>query len=168
MGYTNRVYRNKMGVGMTWLRSLPNCQHHPILTQNTTTLCHSFLQLRRMHLHLHSHPARQNSLPNQEEGHLQQRALLIGCDSQAWRAYGPAASILFVMGPSLGITLFSLPELLIPTASTKVVTRVGKGDVHVLSWGPKKIPHYTPYYQSIVNNFPIHYLIQKLDFFLAW
>ena len=28
----NRVYRNKMGVGMTWLRSLPNCQHQPILT----------------------------------------------------------------------------------------------------------------------------------------
>ena len=37
------------------------------------------------------------------------------------------SSILFVMGPSLGRTLFSLSEPLIPTASTKFVTRVGKG-----------------------------------------
>ena len=37
------------------------------------------------------------------------------------------ASVLFVMGPSLGRTLFSLPEPLIPTVYTKFVTKVGKG-----------------------------------------
>ena len=37
------------------------------------------------------------------------------------------AYVLFVMGPSLGQTLFSLLEPLIPAASTKFVTRVGKG-----------------------------------------
>ena len=86
MGYTNRVYRNKMGVGMTSLRSLPNCQHHPILTQDTTTLRPPPLHPRKTHLHLHSHPTRRNPLPSQEGGHLQQRALLVECDSQAWRA----------------------------------------------------------------------------------
>ena len=91
-GYTNRVYRNKMGVDMTWLRSLPNFQHHLILTHDTTTLRPPPLHPRRMHLHLNSHLACQNALPNQEEVPLQQRALLIGCDSQAWRACGPTAS----------------------------------------------------------------------------
>ena len=37
------------------------------------------------------------------------------------------AYILFVMGPSLGQALFSLLKPLIPTASTKFVTKVGKG-----------------------------------------
>ena len=91
MGYTNRVYINKMGVGMTWLRSLPNCQHHPILTQDTTTLRPPPLHPRKMHLHLHSHPTRQNPLPSQKGGHLQ-LALLVECDSQTWRTCGSTAS----------------------------------------------------------------------------
>ena len=37
------------------------------------------------------------------------------------------AYVLFVMGPSLGQTLFSLSDPFISTASTKFVTRVGKG-----------------------------------------
>ena len=35
--------------------------------------------------------------------------------------------VLLVMGPNIRHTLFSLLEPLIPTASTKFVTRVGKG-----------------------------------------
>ena len=85
-----------------------------------------------------------------------------------WRRLGFLLLFFFVMGPSLGRTLFSLPEPLIPIASTKFVTTVGKGMCLFSVGGPWKIPHYTPYYQSIVNNFPFHYLIQKLDFFLAW
>ena len=46
------------------------------------------------------------------------------------------ASILFVIGPSLGRTLFSLPEPLILAASTKFVARVGKGMCLFFSWGP--------------------------------
>ena len=37
------------------------------------------------------------------------------------------ASGLFVMGPSLGRTLFTLSEPLIPAASTRFVTKVRKG-----------------------------------------
>ena len=36
------------------------------------------------------------------------------------------AYVLFVMGPSLGRTLFSLPEPLLPAASTRFVIRVMK------------------------------------------
>ena len=37
------------------------------------------------------------------------------------------SSVMLVIGPSLGRTLFSLLEPLISTASTKFVTKVGKG-----------------------------------------
>ena len=44
-----------------------------------------------------------------------------------WKRLGFFASILLVMGPSLGRTLFSLLEPLISIASTEFVTKVGKG-----------------------------------------
>ena len=37
------------------------------------------------------------------------------------------ASVLFVIGPNLGSTLFSLATPLIPAASTRLVTRDGNG-----------------------------------------
>ena len=52
----------------------------------------------------------------------------------------------FVMGPNLGITLFSLLNPLIPATSTRFVTKVENG----------------------ICLFSIGDLIQKLDFFLAW
>ena len=75
------------------------------------------------------------------------------------------AFVMLVMGPNLGRTLFSLLIPLIPAASTKFVTKVGKG-MCLFSVG--KIPHYTPYHLSIINNLPIHYLIQELNFLHAW
>ena len=54
------------------------------------------------------------------------------------------ASIFLVIGPSLGKTFFSLLEPLIPAASTKFVTKVGKG-ICLFSVGDLKkslITHY--------------------------
>ena len=66
----------------------------------------------------------------------------------------------FVMGPSIGRTLFSLLEPLIPAASTRFVTRGGNG-MCLFSVGDLRKPLIinTPYDQGIVNNFSSHYLI---------
>ena len=66
--YTNRAYMNKMGVGMTWLRSLPNCQHHPSLAYHAITRHPPHHMSKRMCLHQHSRQAHQNPLPNQQGG----------------------------------------------------------------------------------------------------
>ena len=59
---------NKMGVDMTWLRSLPNFQHHPNLAYYTTTRCPSSRLSKKMRSHRCSHQAPPNPLPSQEGG----------------------------------------------------------------------------------------------------
>ena len=83
---------NKMGVSMTWLRSLPNYQHHPSLAYHATTRYPPHRPSKKMHPHLRSRQAPPNPLPSKEGGHLPLQALLGIYDSRAWRAYGPAIS----------------------------------------------------------------------------
>ena len=84
---------NKMGVGMTWLRSLPNCQHHPNLAYYATTRCPPHRVPKKTRPHQRSRPAPPNLPPSQEEGHLPKQALLGKYDSQAWRDCGQDVSI---------------------------------------------------------------------------
>ena len=84
---------NKMGVGMTWLRSLPNCQHHPNLAYYAITRCPPHRLLKKTHPHRRSRPAPLNLPLSQDEEHLPEQALLGKYNSLAWRACGLAASI---------------------------------------------------------------------------
>ena len=59
---------NKMGVGMTWLRSLPNCQHHPDLAYYATTRCPPRHLSKRTRPHRHNRQAPKNRLPSQRGG----------------------------------------------------------------------------------------------------
>ena len=84
---------NKMGVGITWLRSLPNFQHHPNLAYYATTRCPPRCLSKKTRPHRRSRLAPPNLPPSQEEGHLSMQALLDKYDSGAWRAYGQAVSV---------------------------------------------------------------------------
>ena len=84
---------NKMGVGMMWMRSLPNCQHHPNLAYNATTRCPPHLLSKKTRPHQRSRLAPLNLPLSQEEGHLPMQALLSKYESGAWRAYGEAVSV---------------------------------------------------------------------------
>ena len=52
-GYTKGLSRNKMGVGMTWLRLLPYIQHHPMLTQELQLLFFRILFVSRECIFIH-------------------------------------------------------------------------------------------------------------------
>ena len=58
----------KMGVGMTWLRSLPNCQHHPNLAYYDTTRCPPRRLSKKTRPHRRNHLAPPNLPPSQERG----------------------------------------------------------------------------------------------------
>ena len=81
---------NKMGVGMTWLRSLPNCQHHPNLAYYATTRCPPRRLSKKTRPHRLSRLAPPNLPPSQEKGHLPMQALFNKYES---RAYGQAVSV---------------------------------------------------------------------------
>ena len=64
---------NKLGVGMTWLRSLPNCQHHPNLAYYATTRYPPHRLPKKTRPHRHSRPAPPSLPPSQEGGIYQSR-----------------------------------------------------------------------------------------------
>ena len=73
----------KMGVGMTWLRSLPNFQHQPNLAYFATTRYPPRRLSKKMRLHLRSRQAPQTPLPSQKGEHLLLQVLLGKYDSRA-------------------------------------------------------------------------------------
>ena len=60
---------NKMGVGMTWLRSLPNFQHHPNLAYYATTQCLPRRLSKKTRPHRRNRLAPPSLPPIQEKGH---------------------------------------------------------------------------------------------------
>ena len=68
---------NKMGVGMTWLGSLPNFQHHPNLSYYDTTQCLPRRLSKKTCPHRRRRLAPPNLPPSQEDGHIHCRILSI-------------------------------------------------------------------------------------------